>query len=172
MKLLEDRLKQDAPPEILRVISKGDRFKERFNQFRSDLSQQQNRLGFWVECLSGQSSDWALEADADGYIYSFGESHNEDELAMLMDACRQRSLHLVLESWSPAALAKTMDRLKNGRVPIILSLRWAEPAYSVHVVRQLVALLQAAGERCPLLLQSPLAKNVVGYGRGVGRAHL
>jgi len=158
MRLLEDRLKQDAPPEILRVISQGDRFAERFNQFRSNLSQEQNRLGFWIECFSGYSSAWALEANADGYIYSFGESHNEDELVLLMDACRRRSMHVVLESWSPLALSKAMDRLKNGRVPIILSLRWAENAYSVHAVRQLVSFLQAAGERCPLLLQSPLEK--------------
>jgi (E)-4-hydroxy-3-methylbut-2-enyl-diphosphate synthase len=159
MKLLEDRLKQDAPPEILRIASRGERFSERFNQFRSDIAREQNRLGFWIECSSGQSSAWALDADADGYIYSFGESHNEDELVLLMDACRRRSMHLVLESWSPLALSQTMARLKNGRVPVILSLRWAENAYSVHAVRQLVCLLQTAGERCPLLLQSPLEKT-------------
>jgi (E)-4-hydroxy-3-methylbut-2-enyl-diphosphate synthase len=155
--LLEDRLKQDAPPEILRVAGLSDRFADHFNQFRSDLSKEQNRLGFWVECPSGRSSAWPLEADADGYIYSFGDAHNEDELVLLMDACRRRSMHLVLESWSPSSLAKTMDRLKNGRVSVILSLRWAENGFSVHAVRQLIAQLQTVGEHCPVLLQSPLA---------------
>lgn len=156
LSLLEDRLKQDAPPEILRVTSSEPQFTERFNQFRSDLSKEQNRLGFWVECNAGEVQNWPLEADADGYIYSFGDAHNEDELAILMDACRKRSMHLVLESSFPTALSTTMDRLKNGRIPLILSLRPHETAFSVHAVRQLISMLRSFNERCPVLLQSPL----------------
>jgi (E)-4-hydroxy-3-methylbut-2-enyl-diphosphate synthase len=68
MRLLENRLKQDTPPEILRVTASGERFQERFNQFRSDIAQEQNRLGFWVDCASGSPSTWPLEADADGFV--------------------------------------------------------------------------------------------------------
>lgn len=155
MTLLEDRLKQDVPPEILRVRLAANGAAG-FNEFRTGLAKEQNRLGFWVECFSGSSHDWPLDAEADGYIYSFGKAHNEEELAVLMDVCRRRSAQLILESLTVDGLVNALNRLRTGRVPLILSLRPEASDFSVHDVRRLFAALRESGERCPVLLQSPL----------------
>jgi hypothetical protein len=150
MDLLEDRLKQDTPPEIIQVPYTGHSFEEPFEQFKYGLSEQTKRLGFWIRFEKGKLPN-EIHMAADGYVYHFDEMVDDKELIVLMNACRRHSATLVLSSPSIDGLIQGLARLRSGRISIVAAVEISD---SVHGTRRLIDHLASANDKVPVLLSS------------------
>ncbi len=152
LQLLEDRLKQDTPPEILLITAEGPRFDALYTSFRSHLAEETKRLSFWVAYQGDKLPAAAVAADA--LVVRFTEKLSEDQLAAAVNLCRKNDASLVLSSPNTDALIQALDRLKNGRVNVIVSQKIKDPYFSVHPARRLAAHLKAKQSNVPMILSS------------------
>lgn len=113
--LLENRLKKDAPPEILIVPYRGRHFDKNFALFKSGLAAETQRLGVVVSFAPGQVPASLPEADA--FLY-----FNEDETMKILD--REGNLLMMgLQSSSVHAVRTLVAELneQGNDVPIFLA---------------------------------------------------
>ncbi len=152
MALLEERVKRDTPPEILDIdrLTAGD--DAAYNAFRERLQFETSRLSFWLTYASG-AIPATINLDADAYGYRFANNVDEDELGPLMEVCRRRSAPLILRSTSVETLIRLTERLKSGRVSLVVSLE-GEAMRSVHAPRLLGAHLRRLHLPVPMVLSS------------------
>lgn len=154
MKLLEDRLKQDTPPEIILLSHDDPNFHKFYSPFRDFLSQETKRLSFWIS-FSADKIPVELPS-ADAFVIRFSENLPEDKLVAVMDLCRKNNVTLVLSSPSAEALAQAIDRLKNGRTALLAMMEIPPVNFSVHEVRHLMGRLNAMKEKIPVVLHALL----------------
>ncbi|MBV9080336.1 MAG: flavodoxin-dependent (E)-4-hydroxy-3-methylbut-2-enyl-diphosphate synthase [Elusimicrobia bacterium] len=148
--LLEQRLKKDTPPEILDIELNGPADEAAFGEFRDALASETQRLSFWVTYRYGAVPK-SIEPDADVYGYRSSGNADEHDLGVLMQACRNRASALLLRSSSVDELVRLVERLKSGRVPLLVSLE-GPATRSVHGVRRLAAHLRRLNANVPIVL--------------------
>ena len=149
--LLEERLKTDAPPEILEIPYRPG-MEQDFERFREGLSRETRRLGLWVAFDAG-ALPAKIGLSPDGFAYRAAKTVDEHEVGALMEACRASGAALVLRAAAVDTLLALIDRLRSGRVPLIAALE-GEEAETVHAVRYLAARLREKNLRVPILLSA------------------
>lgn len=146
---MEERVRRDTPPEILDIERHSASDDTAYASFRDHLKSETTRISFWYTFSSGAVPREIL-TDADAYGYRVNGEIDENELALLTQACRQRSAALALRSASPEILVRLLERLKGARLSLIVCLEGAALT-SVHGPRFLAAELRRLRIGAPLM---------------------
>lgn len=156
MRLLEDRLKEDTPPEILLIPAAGKNFASLYESFRSKLSEETKRLSLWAAYDVGRLPPVAVAADA--IVINFDASLTEAEFPAIANLCREAGVALVLCSGDADALIQAVDRFKHMRMPVLAMFNFGEHNFSVHAARRVAAFLKAKPSKIPFILNSLAAQ--------------
>jgi len=148
--LIEERVKRDTPPEVLDIDRLTVADDAAYNAFRERLQFETSRVSFWLTYAAG-AVPASINLDADAYGYRVADQFDENELGCLMEVCRRRSAALVLRSTSVETLVRLTERLKSGRVPLVVCLE-GDAMRSVHAPRLLAAHLRRLHLTVPLIL--------------------
>jgi len=152
LRLLEDRLKKDAPPEIIEIgYQPNPAFPSLYQSFRSTLAPETSRLAFWLSFEEGKLP--AQLPPADGYVYRCGDRFEPREIESLNSACGPKGV-LVLRSSSVLTLVSMLGlKVLEGRM-VVACLDPGSSTQTVHSLRLLAAALRRAGSDVPILLAS------------------
>ncbi len=159
MALMEERVKQDTPPEILEVKPIAGDLLGSFTTFQRALSGQTTRVALWLTLESGSIPE-SIETEADGFSYHAGPVVVDDELRRLADACRLGARSLAV--WAPSAtsLIEHLARLRGVSFPLFAGLQGRATDH-VHEMRRVSAWLKQKDWALPLLHSSEAEAGLV-----------
>jgi len=148
--LLEERLKNETPPELIEVSYHKPTFSQLYEDFYVSLKNETDRLALLISFQQGQVPA-SLEFHCDGFVYHI-DSFLKEELDRLVEHSKKQKVPLVLLSEDIMALAEALSHVPLGH-SLLVGLKM-DQAGSVHAVRQFLVKRESRADTLPLVLYS------------------